>query len=530
MNMFKSLLEKYKVVSFDNIIGQENNINFLKNSLFKGVFYPLYLFSGMRGSGKTSCARLFSSALLCDNLNIFQGNPHQVNIPCYKCQSCLLAAQHKHPDIIELDAASHTGVDTIRAIIDNAYMLPIIGSCKIYIIDEVHMLSKAAFNACLKIMEEPPSFVYFILATTEIQKVLETVRSRSIILNFKPLNKLVLFDYISKIAYLEKIEIEEDAVQLITEISEGSVRDSLNILNRLMLIGLKISKKMVTEEYGIAENEDIIRLIDIIIDGDREQYYIQKSQMDVAELGKKKCFQKAVEYVQLLLKKEIINTYDNKKIIQIRQILYQLYQYEEYFYVSNSPLGIFDLIFSENVFESRNNSQIILPREEKKDNFEIKNELKINNSEYQSNDKILIDEINFVNRLPHVIKTIFNQGKINIDRDLFKVFINFKKNFSFYKTFLQKDKEQIESILHSTIGEKFSLEYQFTLDEINNTVEHSSIKKNEIIMNNDIIKNKIQKTNYVVGIEKNKVKKKVVDLPLLLIKINDFMPGITYYR
>ena len=258
--MKSSLLQKYHINTLEEIVGQINNISFLKNSLFKNIFYPLYLFSGMRGSGKTTCARLFSLSLLCDRLLDFQKNPHQAILPCYNCYSCILYKKNQHPDIIELDAASHNGIDTIRSVIDNAYMLPVVCKKKIYIIDEVHMLSKAAFNACLKIMEEPPENVHFILATTEIHKVIDTIKSRSIILHFKPIPYSLLFDYLKKIINKENIIAEDKVINNIVELSEGSVRDALNILNRLAMIDEIITQEIVINEYGIIEKENEVLL------------------------------------------------------------------------------------------------------------------------------------------------------------------------------------------------------------------------------------------------------------------------------
>ena len=170
------LTKKYRSKFLSEIIGQPFISQFLLNSLYKNFIYPLYLFSGMRGTGKTSTARIFSISMLCQKYE----EKKIENLPCYQCQSCIAFLDNRHPDIIELDAASNNGVETIRSLIENVSIYPVFGKRKFYIIDEVHMLSKAAFNACLKIMEEPPEHVCFILATTEFQKVLETIRSRSI--------------------------------------------------------------------------------------------------------------------------------------------------------------------------------------------------------------------------------------------------------------------------------------------------------------------------------------------------------------
>src|SRR5579871_3248756 len=172
-----NLARKWRSKDFDHIIGQDVAVKMLKNSLYLGQLFPVYLFSGQRGCGKTSTARIFAMAVNCTSLSAFQKNPKTTAIPCLVCDSCVAMATGKHPDFIEIDAASHTGVDTIRTIIDASQLLPLMGSKKIYLIDEAHMLSKSSCNALLKILEEPPCSVLFMLATTDPQKIIETVRS-----------------------------------------------------------------------------------------------------------------------------------------------------------------------------------------------------------------------------------------------------------------------------------------------------------------------------------------------------------------
>lgn len=548
--MSKSLLEKYKVNSFEDILGQKNNVSFLRNSLFKNIFYPLYLFSGMRGSGKTTSARLFSASLLCYNLKNFQKSPKDNIIPCYTCQSCILYSKNQHPDIIELDAASHTGVDTIRSIIDNAYMLPIISEKKVYIIDEVHMLSKAAFNACLKIMEEPPKNVHFILATTEPHKVIETIRSRSIILHYKPITNDILAPYLKKVMEQEQITIDQKAIELVCGLSEGSVRDSLNILNRMMLIDDHISQEMIIEEYGVVENNQIEKLVDAIIEQNIKEYYEVKNTFFIAELGKKKLFEHAVFYIQDKLKIMIMN-HQESNIIPLKKILAHLYHYENFFYQSNTPLGIFDLLIGEQeISETTKQSTLNQYHKEVVSNpsLQIKKQ-KSADKEYTespphshpSPHAISIDSEKktlFLNSLDTVIKTIFIQGEIIINEIEKKITINFKKNFSFYKTFLQSNENIIQEVIQRTIGTNFVLEYHFIHNEKkieiekNIPIEINNTKKiNHIIPNNDIIKNKVHASSYRKN-EGNVVKnkKKVTDLTPLLQKINNLMPGTSYYK
>ena len=173
-----NLTRKWRAQYFDQIIGQDLSVKMLKNSLYRGHFFLFICFAGQRGTGKTSMARVFAAAINCQVLPLFQKDPKSNIMPCMQCASCLAMHAGKHPDFIEIDAASHTGVDNVRQIIDSAAFLPLMGQKKIYLIDEAHMLSKAAFNAFLKILEEPPMSALFILATTDPQKIIDTVRSR----------------------------------------------------------------------------------------------------------------------------------------------------------------------------------------------------------------------------------------------------------------------------------------------------------------------------------------------------------------
>ena len=169
------------------LVGQPLVVRLVKNSLYRNLIFPVYLLIRYSWLWKTSVARIFAAALNCDALEQFQKNPQNQQLPCLACASCQAMQAMNHPDFIEIDAASHTGVDNVRAIIDAASFVPVLGKKKIYLIDEAHMLSKAAFNAFLKILEEPPISVVFMLATTDPHKILETVTSRCFQLFFEPI-------------------------------------------------------------------------------------------------------------------------------------------------------------------------------------------------------------------------------------------------------------------------------------------------------------------------------------------------------
>jgi DNA polymerase III subunit gamma/tau len=543
-----SLLQKYPINTLDKIIGQANNVSFLKNSLFKNLFYPLYLFSGMRGSGKTTSARIFSLSLLCEKLLDFQKNPLVPILPCYDCYSCLLYKNNQHPDIIELDAASHNGIETIRSVIDNTYMLPVVCKKKIYIIDEVHMLSKAAFNACLKIMEEPPENVHFILATTEIDKVIDTIKSRSIILHFKPIHNTILFNYLKNIVTAENIVIEDKEINTIVALSEGSVRDALNILNRLMMIDTTITAEIITSEYGIVEKKEVEDLLKSILDNNINEYYEKKNNLLLAELGKKKFFEYGVLYIQKLLQDEYINKKNNYSIGILHTILLHFYTYEEFFFTSQNPLGLFDLLFHNNTSNIKENHQNLGITITKKNSLieDSPNNKGISEKKIDTENETNTQITEFISNLETVVNTILSQGKITVNNDTKKLMVVLKKNFSFYKDFLLSKNSHIKEITKKIFGSFYDIEYFFEDFETTENLSHRSNEKKNITIRNDnkekidiSIKENQEKIkrplnqytkNNLSNINKNTKKKISPDAYGPLLKeINDLFPGGSTY-
>jgi len=266
MNEVKlNLARKWRSKNFNEIVGQDLPVRMLKNSLYREQFFPVYLFSGQRGCGKTTTARVFAMALNCALLKKFQQDPQAIILPCLLCESCVVALSGKHPDFIEIDAASHTGVDNVRQIVEAASYLPVLGSKKIYLIDEAHMLSKAAFNALLKILEEPPRSTLFILATTDLHKIIDTVQSRCFQLFFSPIASSVLFAHLQNVCQAEGILFEDNALALIVEESEGSARDALNLLEQVRFSTGLVTKQAVLQVLGHLDDEQVIDLFEAII-------------------------------------------------------------------------------------------------------------------------------------------------------------------------------------------------------------------------------------------------------------------------
>jgi DNA polymerase-3 subunit gamma/tau len=256
-----NLSRKWRSHNFEGIVGQDLTIKMLKNSLYADHYFPVYLFAGQRGCGKTTTARVFASALNCDQLSDFQKKPRSVTIPCTLCVSCSAMAGGRHPDFIEIDAASHTGVDNIRQIIEAATLLPVMGCKKVYLIDEAHMLSKAAFNALLKILEDPPRSTLFILATTDPDKIIDTVRSRCFRLFFNAIVPQVLAELLRTVCESEHIAYEPDGFTYIVAHSQGSARDALNTLEQVRFAAGSVNKQSVLDVLGHIDDACLLVLL-----------------------------------------------------------------------------------------------------------------------------------------------------------------------------------------------------------------------------------------------------------------------------
>ncbi len=273
-----NLARKWRPKSFDQVVGQDIAVRMIKNSLFLNKFFPVYLFAGQRGCGKTSTARVFAAAVNCESLPSFQKNPTAFSIPCLQCASCISMTQGDHPDFIEIDAASHTGVDNVRQIIESSSYMPLVGRKKIYLIDEAHMLSKAAFNAFLKILEEPPASVIFILATTEVPKIPATVLSRCFQLIFNPINNESLKAHLRQICTDEQVVIDDAALDLLLAETEGSARDAINLLERVRFSSDHVTEQVVLHVLGKMSAQELFELFDHII--------AQKADLLLAHLQK----------------------------------------------------------------------------------------------------------------------------------------------------------------------------------------------------------------------------------------------------
>ena len=258
---YQALYRKWRPRTFASVIGQNDITDTLKNAIKRGTISHAFLFAGPRGTGKTSCAKIFAKALNCTNL--------QSGEPCNKCANCLAADKGAMADIMEIDAASNNGVDEIRDIRDKVKYAPTQGKYKVYIIDEVHMLSMGAFNALLKTLEEPPEHVVFILATTELQKVPATIISRTQRYNFKRISQADLEKRMKYILEQEKISYEDKALAVIAQVADGGMRDALSILDQLLSFDKnKVEYDSALEITGFAAKEKIEQILLAILNED----------------------------------------------------------------------------------------------------------------------------------------------------------------------------------------------------------------------------------------------------------------------
>ncbi|MDC0073946.1 DNA polymerase III subunit gamma/tau [Alphaproteobacteria bacterium] len=263
---YRVLARKYRPVSFNDLVGQDVLVKTFKNAFENNRIYHAYMLSGVRGVGKTTTARLIARSLNCIGVD---GNGEMSIDTCNQCEQCNSISAGSNVDVIEIDAASHTGVSNIREIIDNVRYKPVSSRYKVYIIDEVHMLSTAAFNALLKTLEEPPPSIVFILATTEIRKVPVTVMSRCQRFDLKRLQDDEMCKYLLTISQKESVTINKESLSLIARVSEGSIRDGLSLLDQgISFCGSEIKEHQIRDLLGLSDRGKILDIFEFIMSGD----------------------------------------------------------------------------------------------------------------------------------------------------------------------------------------------------------------------------------------------------------------------
>ena len=282
---YQVLARKYRPSNFSEVVGQEHILRALENSIKHNKLHQAYIFSGTRGVGKTTIARVFAKCLNCQN-----GEMPQL-VPCDQCAACLEIKAGRHIEFLEVDAASRTGVDDMRELLESVQYKPANARFKIYLIDEVHMLSKSSFNALLKTLEEPPPHVIFLMATTEVEKVPKTVLSRCLQLNLKVIPETKIYDHLESLLKLESIKYDEESVRLIANSAKGSIRDGLTLLDQAIAHGNGLlDAEEVKALLGTIDESYIIELVNQVVLSDGDGAYLALNK--ITELN--------VEYEQVL--------------------------------------------------------------------------------------------------------------------------------------------------------------------------------------------------------------------------------------
>ena len=444
---YKVLYRKYRPQNFNDLYGQDSIKEILKDSIINNKLAHAYCFNGPRGTGKTSTAKLFAKAINCENA--------KDGIACGECNSC--KNFNENPDIIEIDAASNNGVEEIRELRDNVKILPSNSKYKIYIIDEVHMLSQSAWNAFLKTLEEPPKHVIFILATTEIQKVPITVLSRCQRFTFRKIPKNIICDRIQSIAKEENIDIEKSAAEYIADLADGGMRDALGYIDQLSKKNKKITTELIQNCFGIIGDSTIEEIFLSAKEENLEN--LQNIFDDIANQGLE---------INLLISKILNYLYNEEiKILQNKSSVFNDPQTikELAFEISNCYLKkdaltlikivILSKIKTQNRVESIKNSDKIISREIISKEINNENDFKIDTITEISNNKEQPKEI--TKHLNQIVMPSHSEEEINKLKKIRtnNVFITAskinKESFSINWNELKKDIKYKNSDLYSKI-------------------------------------------------------------------------------
>lgn len=308
-NQYVVLARKYRPQSFNDLLGQDALVQTLTNAIKNNRLHHAYILTGIRGVGKTTTARLIARALNCTGLD---GNGGPTIHPCGVCENCKAIAADRHIDVLELDAASRTGVDDIREILDGVRYKPTNARYKIYIIDEVHMLSKNAFNALLKTLEEPPAHVKFIFATTEIRKVPVTVLSRCQRFDLQRLTIEDLMKLFNKIVAAENLKADNEALHIIAKSADGSARDGLSLLDQAISLGAGVVKTDVVKEMiGLADRNQTFELFEKLVSGDTKETILKLQEQYKNGANPTSLLQDLINITHLLAKTKLVPSFIN---------------------------------------------------------------------------------------------------------------------------------------------------------------------------------------------------------------------------
>ncbi len=351
---YKVLYRKYRPKNFEEVVGQKYTIMMLKNAIINNKLSHAYIFTGPRGTGKTSTAKIFAKTINCE---------HSENgVPCETCDSCKNI--NRNADIIEIDAASNNGVDEIRELINNVKIAPSYSKYKVYIIDEVHMLSQSAFNALLLTLEEPPAHIVFILATTNIESVPITILSRCQRYDFKKIDDQDILEQLTSICEKENITITPDALQEITYLSDGGLRDALSILNQLSTSESSITLDSVLQNYGSVSLLQIKKIVDVFLNNDFGQLKTIFDQLSKESIDYKTFIKKMIDelYVTSMNRKQ---QNDSKQFMKLKKVIFELNDLINKININIDPFLLMFMIFVENLDDIDSTKEDIKLSEEK---------------------------------------------------------------------------------------------------------------------------------------------------------------------
>ena len=538
--MYQALYRKYRPKTLEEICGQKTIVRILKNTIKNDQINHAYLFTGPRGTGKTSIAKILAKIVNCENLENLE--------PCGKCANC---TQTNNSDIIEIDAASNNGVDEIRELRNKVNLVPSYGKYKIYIIDEVHMLTVGAFNALLKTLEEPPAHVIFILATTDPQKIPETILSRCQRFDFKKITNEEIVENLERISKKEKIDIEKDALYEIARLSDGGMRDSIGMLDQVKsytdekitvedihdINGTITEKDLEDLEEAIIEQklekilektdlynekgknftkliEEMINFIRNIILYKKIPKYLEKIHKNVENLEK---ISKKIEINELLRQIEILNKYSfemkttNNSKLMFELAMIQIVNIEENAILSKQEQNSAKEKEKEHTIikndEVKEESKIIVPPKEKNEKLEKLKEIRINNTLSKFNKKETIrvkKEIEkslhelLINQLYSKAAAMIIDGELKAASETNLIFVYDNSRIS---NLFNESLIKLENTIEEAINTKYNLiavdkeEWEKIKEEFNNKkrefkYQEEQIKLEEILKDNeqDILK------------------------------------------
>ena len=498
--MYQALYRKYRPKTFNEVVGQDVIVKTLKNEITRNKINHAYLFAGPRGCGKTSIAKLFARVINCEN-------PIDFN-PCNSCVSCL---QTQNTDIIEIDAASNNGVDEIREIRNKVNLVPSTGKYKIYIIDEVHMLTTGAFNALLKTLEEPPSHAIFILATTDPHKIPTTILSRCQRFDFKKVKEDVIVKRLSFIAESEQIEIEDAALKEIAFIADGGMRDAISILDQAVAYSTDvITLKDINDIVGTISNSKIDEFINNLIENKINDMLMFSSECNDSGKNMIKVAEKIMYQLKNILIEQIKKEENNIGLSK-EKIIYLIKELNETISSmkkSNDPKLLFDLFIIKN---SNVNSC-----EENKE--------KVSNVHYISSKEELPDKI-----VDTVVKTnILKQTSEDNNNNVIE-----NKKTTVDLNVIPKENENLKKLVDIRIGnalsgfnKKLFMDFKnniYKIEELLLTPEYSNIVS--LVLDGDI---KALGNNYIIFVYKTKSLEDIFNYKIL--EIEDMLENVYHEK